>query len=133
MNLYEADQDDQETSEAISMTYEEYLEYKETLEAQVEISDAARKLATLPEFDLVVMKGYFTKEPERLAALMASGKINQKSFDTCTASLRAIGDFRNFLTEQLERGNLARNQLQSLEESYQEAVASGALSTSSMN
>ena len=133
MNLYGTQQIEEETSETVSMTYEEYLERKEVFEAQLEISNAARKLATIPEFELVVMKGYFAKEPERLAGMMASGKITQKSFDACTASLRAIADFRNFLTEQLERGELAQSELESLQEAYEEAVFSGALNTSSMN
>lgn len=132
MNLYES-QDADETSESVSMTYEEYLERKEVFEAQVEISDAARKLATIPEFELVVMNAYFTEEPRRLGALMASGKLAQKNFDNCAHDLQAIAHFRNFLKEQLERGNLARNELESLQEAYDEAVASGAMNPSSMN
>lgn len=132
MNLYEA-QDEDETSGPISLTYEEYLERKEVFEAQIEISDAARKLASIPEFDLVVMRAYFTEEPSRLGSMMASGRLTPKSFEGCSHSLQSIAHFRNFLKEQLERGNLARSELESLQESYDEAVASGALNTSSMN
>lgn len=131
MNLYES-QNTEETSESVTMTYEEYLERKEVFEAQVEISDAARKLATNPEFELVVMDAYFTKEPARLGALMASGRLPQKNFDNCAHDLQAIAHFRNFLKEQLERGNLARNELDSLQEAYDEAVTSGAMNPSSM-
>lgn len=132
MNLYEQGQDETEDTGPISMTYEEYLERKETYEAQLEISAAARKLATIPEFQLVVMGEYFTKEPQRLGELMASGRLAAKNFEGCANSLQAIAHFRNFLKEQLERENLVRSELDSLEEAYQEAVDSGVMNTSLM-
>lgn len=133
MELYEAGQDETENSEPVSMTYEEYLERKEVFEAQLEITKATRKLATIPEFDLVVMNQYFVVEPKRLGELMASGRLNQKAFEGAANSLQAIAHFRNFLREQLERGEFSRSELDSLNEAYQEAVDSGALATSSMN
>jgi len=133
MELYDAGQDETENSEPVSMTYEEYLERKEVFEAQLEITEATRKLATIPEFDLVVMNQYFVVEPKRLGELMASGRLNQKAFEGAANSLQAIAHFRNFLREQLERGEFSRSELDSLNEAYQEAVDSGALATSSMN
>lgn len=132
MNLYEAGQDEEGESQPVSMTYDEYLTYKEMLEAQIERSNAARKLAENPDFKIVVMEELFVNEPRRIGELMASGKLLQKSFDSCTQNLQSIGYLRTFLTEQLEKGQLAESQLESLEASYQEAVASGAMATSKM-
>lgn len=132
MNLYEAGQDEEGESEPVSMTYEEYLEYKEMLEAQIERAEAARKLAQNPDFQIVVMQELFVNEPRRIGELMASGKLPPKSFESCTQNLQSIGFLRSFLTEQLEKGQLAQSQLESLEAGYQEAVESGAMSTSKM-
>lgn len=133
MNLYEEGQDGESGEDVvISMSYEEYLLRKEELQIIIENADAAKKLSTIPEFQLVVMEGYFTQEPQRLAALMASGKIAEKSFDNCAKDLRSIAHLRSFLTEQLERGEVARGELESLEEAYEEAVASGAMNTNLM-
>lgn len=133
MNLYEQiGQSEEGSGEPIAMTYEEYLERKEVFEAQLEVTKAAHRLAENPDFQLVVMDHYFVKEPQRLAELMASGRLNQKSFENSSALLKSIGDFRSFLREQVERGNLAMNELESLENAYQEAVASGAFGVGQM-
>lgn len=133
MNLYEQiGQSEEGSGEPVAMTYEEYLERKEVFEAQLEVTEAARRLAENPDFQLVVMNHYFVKEPQRLAELMSSGRLNQKSFENSSALLKSIGDFRTFMREQVERGNLALNELESLENAYQEAVASGVFGVGQM-
>ena len=127
MNLYQNDGFVQETGEtqSTSMSYEEFLNYRKSCEDQIELGERAVRLAQNPDFIALVMEDYFVKEPHRLADLMSSGRITGKAFDGCVEDLKAIAHLRTFLKDYIDKANLARNELGSLQEAYDEAVAAG--------
>jgi hypothetical protein len=104
------------------MTVEEYQEYRTSCEEVIRQADAAIKLANNPEFKELVMDGYFTREPQRLGQLMASGRMNEKQFEQCSLDLKGIAGFRSYLMSFTQKGQIARNELRDLEEAYQAAV-----------
>ena len=127
MDLYqnqEIDDDDVigDEGETQGITFEEYSEYKETCEAVVAEAEKAARLAENPDFKAIMMDAYFTKEPARLAGMMASGRLNDKQFDECVKDLRAIGSSRSFLQSHIERGNVAKDELANLEIAWNEAT-----------
>lgn len=136
MNLYEAgnvlngDPGDEQPRE---FTYEEYLVYKKSCEEQIELGAKAIRLAQNPDFISLVMEDYFVKEPTRLAALMASGKITGKAFDGCAEDMKSIGHLRNFLTQYIHKADIARNELSGITEAYNEAVSSGVMNPEDLN
>ena len=118
MDLYNASTDFDEHGEEqeVVMTLEEYEDTKKSLQAIIDRSDAARRLAENDDFKALVMDGYLAAEPIRLAELMSSGRLNENSLDNCKYDLRAVGSFRNYMKMHIEQGNLARDELVSLEE-----------------
>lgn len=121
MNLYEQ-QDFNESEEEITLTQEEYEERKEMCKMLLVRAKAAAKLAENPDFKMIVMEEYFTKEPQRLGSLMASGKLNKANFDACVEDLRSIGHLRTFLQGFIEQGNIAKDELDQLEIARMEMV-----------
>lgn len=120
MDVY--DNYDDGEAETVPMTHEEYTDYKADCTAVLETADKAARLVENPDFVSVVMDGYLTEEPKRLALLMASGQLPPKAFDECVEDLRQIGGFKQYLSEQVQRGEIARNELKSLEEAYEASV-----------
>lgn len=118
MNLYE---ENNEPEQAL-LTFEEYEEYKKSCEELLRQADMAAKLAENPEFKEIVMGAYFEKEPQRLAGLMATGRLSEKQFDQCASDLRSIGSLRTFLQDFIQKGNIARDELNNLEIAWNEAV-----------
>ena len=119
MNLYEQTQmgDD---SEQISMTVEEYQEYRASCEHVIKQSEMAERLSKNPEFISLIMEDYFTREPHRLGGLMASGRLNENQFQECVKDLRGIAHLRTFLSTFIQKGNIARQELVNLEEARKE-------------
>lgn len=124
MNLYEASTvfDGTEDYEPTTLTLEEYEDAKKSLEIIVERSDMARRLNENKDFQELIIQGYLTDEPKRLAELMASGKLHEKNIANCVQDIDAIARFRNFLKMNIEQGNLARDELEALEEARDEAI-----------
>lgn len=122
MDLYNASTDFGDTEDPMILTLEEYEDAKKNLETIVARSDIARRLADHPDFQELIMQGYLHDEPLRLAELMASGRLQDKNMQNCMHELDAIGRFRNFLKLNIEQGNLARDELVSLEEARDEAI-----------
>jgi hypothetical protein len=120
MNLYE--QDGNDTEETAHMTVEQYQEYKASCEELLNQAKSAAKLAENPDFKNIVMDAYFTKEPQRLAGLMATGRLSDKQFDECVSELKAIGSLRTFLQDFIQKGNIAQSELENLEIAWNEAV-----------
>lgn len=136
MNLYQNDSFVEETENEVQQTeftYEEFLRYKSSCEDQIELGDRAKRLAQNPDFVALIMEDYFVKEPTRLAALMASGRITGKAFDGCVEDMKAIGHLRTFLTDYINKANLAKAELGSLQEAYDEALASGSMNPQDLN
>lgn len=129
MELYQGDDmgNGSDGAQPVSMSYEEYVEYRKTCEEQIALGVMSQKLAAIPEFKTLVMEDYFTKEPARLAALMTSGRLTGKAFDGAVDDLKAIGHFRKFLTLYIQKAEFARNELANLTEAYNAAVAAGAM------
>lgn len=113
-----------EEDEPMVLTLEDYEDAKKSLETIVARADKARRLSEHPDFKDLIMQGYLVDEPQRLAELMASGRINnQATLDGCAKELDSIGRFRNFMKLHIEQGNLAKDELVALEEARDEAIA----------
>lgn len=123
MNLYDASAQgvDEEESQ-VSMTLEEVDSYLEECDALVIKAKAAQKLAEDPNFIMIVMEDYFTKEPHRLGSLMASGKLTKQGFDGAVEDLRSIGHLRKFLQDYIQKGTIAIEEKAQLEEARREAI-----------
>lgn len=115
-------------SEEVMMSFEEYQEYKASCEYVIALGEKAAKLATNPDFITIVMEEYLTKEPARLGGLMASGRVTPKQFDECVEDLRGIANLRNFLGSFIQKANIARSELDQLEEARQLAIEAGVVS-----
>lgn len=120
-NLYEASLG-QESEEPIELTIEEYEEQKAHHQMVLEMGEAAHRLASNEDFKMLVVQGYLTDEPKRLAELMASGRLHKTNLDDCKDNLRSIGDFRQFMRRFLEDGAQAAEELKMLEEARDEAI-----------
>lgn len=121
MDLYNASLGENENSE-IELTLEQYEEAKAHYSTITQRADAARRLADNADFKTLVMEGYLTDEPVRLAELMASGRLNEKTVVDCSRQIVAVGEFRNFMKNIIEQGNMAANELALLEEARDEAI-----------
>jgi len=121
MDLYNASMGE-EAPEEIELTLEQYEEAKTHYESIITRADAARRLADNQDFKDLVMVGYFEDEPKRLAELMASGRLPNSGFDGCVEDMKSIGRFRNYMKMHIQQGQLARDELTSLEEARDEAI-----------
>jgi hypothetical protein len=121
MDLYNASLGGEEP-ETIELTHEQYEEAKDHFSTVIQRADAARRLAENDDFVALVMEGYLTDEPKRLAELIASGRLNDKVRDDCSRQLVSIGDFRGYMKNIIEQGNFARDEMISLEEARDEAI-----------
>lgn len=122
MDLYNASQGNEDEDEGIVLTLEEYEDAKASLSKIIDRADAARRLVKNEDFNNLVMIGYLTDEPKRLAELMASGRLPSANMDNCLKEMAAIGAFRNYMKMHIEQGNMARDELSALEEARQEAI-----------
>jgi len=121
MDLYNASTGEENES-PIELTLEQYEEAKEHYSTIIERADAARRLADNEDFKSLVMDGYLTDEPQRLAELVSSGRLNEKVRDDCYRQLVSIGDFRNYMKNIIEQGNMARDEMVALEQARDEAI-----------
>jgi hypothetical protein len=120
MNLYDQNSPENGESTEQPMTVEEYQEYRLTVEHVLKQSEMAERLSKNPEFISLIMEDYFTREPARLGSLMASGRLNEQQFQGCIQDLRGISHLRVFLSTFIQKGNIARSELASLDEARQE-------------
>ena len=121
MDLYNASMGTEEEA-PIELTLEQYEEAKTHYSTITDRAEAARRLADNPDFQNLVMQGYLTDEPSRLAELMASGRLNDKVFDDCSRQIRSIADFRDYMKNIIEQGNMAADELKDLEMARDEAI-----------
>ena len=113
MNLYQDGAEEAfEDEPQVSMTLEEVNSYLEACDELVVKAKAAQKLS----------EDYFTKEPQRLGSLMASGKLTRQGFDGAVEDLRSIGHLRTFLQEFIQKGNIALEEKVQLEEARRQAI-----------
>lgn len=121
MDLYNAS-NGFEHEEEIPLTLEEYEDAKAHLQVVIARADAAKRLANNEDFKSLFIQGYLTEKPRQLAELMASGRLMEKNIEGCKKQLEAIGYARNYFKEHLEQGQLAVEELQSLEEAREAAI-----------
>lgn len=121
MNLYEASQGTEEES-PIELTIEQYEEAKAHYATIINRADAARRLADNADFQSLILAGYLTDEPQRLAELITSGRLNEKVSENCSRQLVSIGDFRNYMKNIMDQGNMAHYELVALEEARELAI-----------
>jgi hypothetical protein len=121
MDLYNASLGHEEP-ETIELTHEQYEEAKSHFADIIAKGDAARRLAENEDFKLLIMQGYFVDEPNRMAELMASGRLNEKVFDNCTSSIKSVADFRTYMKNIMEQARMAHDELKGLEEARDEAI-----------
>lgn len=124
MNIYENSSEYGEEEPTAGMSFEEYQDHKAACEELIAKAKAASKLVEDPNFNSIIMEDYFTKEPQRLGSLMASGRMTKQGFDGAVEDLRAIGHLRGFLQDFIQKGNIARDELAQLEAAYQEYLDS---------
>lgn len=122
MDLYQASLGEEAPNE-IELTLEQYEEAKEHYSSITERADAARRLADNADFQILIMTGYLTNEPQRLAELIASGRLNEKTLNDCSRQLVSIGDFRSYMKNIIDQGNMAADELKDLEIARDEAIA----------
>ena len=108
------------------MTYAEYEEYKVTCLEVIAEAESAARLAKNTDFNATIMDTYFDKEPKRLGSIMASGHQTPKAFDGAVEDLRSIGHLKTFLSHLIQKGQIAQNELEGLEEAYEEATNAAA-------
>lgn len=124
MDLYNASTDlDEYEEEMPHLTLEEYEDQRASYQIVVTNAEKAKRLSENQDFIDLVMTGYFTEEPDRLASLLSSGKLPERNKVGCVAELDAIGRFRAYLQTFADQGATAREELASLEEAREEAIA----------
>lgn len=125
MDLYNASMGEEEP-ETIDLTHEQYEEAKIHFADIIAMGDAARRLAKNVDFDLLVMQGYLVNEPIRLADLLASGRLNDKTADDVIETIKAVGKFRNYMKDIIEQSSIAADELTGLEEARDIAIKEAA-------
>jgi len=119
---YEGEGDVGAPAETTFTSYEEFEAYKSSCLAVIEQAKAAERLASNPDFQTVIMKAYFEDEPRRLASLMASGRVTDNDFNACAQDIKAIGSLNAFLSQYVQKGIIAQEELEMLEEARQAAL-----------
>lgn len=117
MDLYESGIP-QEQQEDVALTFEEYEDHKKSCEEILEQADAAARLTNNPDFKALIIGTYMQDEPKRLGQLIASGRLTPKATEDAFADLKAIGNLNTFMSNQLQRGNIARQELKDLQEAW---------------
>lgn len=125
MDFYQASLNQDNQQEEVMLTMEEYEERKEVLKDIVACGEAAMRLTENEDFRLLVLEGYLTNEPRRLADLIASGRIHKTIKEDCSTKLSSIGDFRNYMKNHIEQAEAAKDELKALEEAKEEAIKAG--------
>ena len=113
--------------EVQELTHEQYTQYKASCETVIEQAKQVKRLSENPDFIAIIMELYFVGEPQRLAGLMASGKITDKIFDDCASDLKGIGSIRAFLSDFVQKGIVAQDELDNVNIAWNEAVANGSV------
>lgn len=121
-NLYNASLGQEAEEEPIELTVEQYEEGKAHYKTIIARGEAAKRLTDNPDFDMLIMQGYLVNEPQRLAELMASGRLNDQTFDKCAKGIESVGAFRNFMKMHIEQGRMAQDELESLEAARDESI-----------
>lgn len=123
---YDGDTDLGAPTDTTFTNFEEFEAYKATVLEVVEQAKACMRLNDNPDFQSVIMKAYLEDEPRRIGALMASGRCTPKVFDECVEDLRGIGNLASFLSQYAQKGVIANEELEALEEARKAAIEEGA-------
>lgn len=126
MDLYNATFGSEEQPE-MAMTMEEFEMAKAELEDTIKRGEAAQRLASNPDFKMLMLEGYFKAETERLVDLLTSGKISRNVREGCAEELDAIGKAKSYFSTAVIAANSARDELKDLEAARDEALEAGGL------
>ena len=126
MDLHEASQAVENKPEPVEITYEDYQERVKVLKSFIKRGEAALRLVENEDYKAVILQSYCTEEPERLAGLMASGKINQDTFDDCVADLKAIAFYKNHMRYITGSHEHNKQMLKQLEKDYNQSIEEAA-------
>lgn len=125
MELYNASLGTEE-DEVIELTHEQFEEAKAHFADIIAKGEAARRLSHNDDFQLLILTGYLDEEPSRMAALMASGKANDKVFDDCADAIKAVAKFRMYMKNIITQSEMAEEELESLEKARDLAIKEAA-------
>lgn len=117
MNLYNGSTDG-ESQEEVGITFEEYEAHKKACEEVIAQSDIAARLTNNPDFQALIIGVYMQDEPKRLGQLIASGRLTPKATEDAFADLKSVGNLNRFMSNQLQRGDIARQELKDLQEAW---------------
>lgn len=123
MNIYESDEDNEAP---VEITMEQLNQLRDDCKDIIETADAAKRLLDNSDFVKVMQVGYFDKEPKRLGALIASGRMPANAVDGAVEDLKSIGSCVNFLNDVVQKGVIAQSELDAAEAAYNEAIAAEA-------
>lgn len=91
-----------------------------------EFGAAVERLRSNKDFKKVVEQGYFEREPIRLVHLKADPAVQGPDAQrSIVAQMDAIGAFSAFLTQSLQRSEIARKQVAEGEAMVEELAAAG--------
>lgn len=121
-NYYEASMGDEHENLEAPLSHEEYIEQKESLLPAIEIGEKVKRLSENPDFISIFMEGYFSAEPQRLASLLASGKLPEKNKENIIKDFDGIARCRSFLQAFADNAHQARIELANLEAAREEAI-----------
>lgn len=122
MNLYDNSLPQEADEQPTEITFEEYEKLKAEYSVVLENLEALRRLNENPDFQRIIMTGYMDEEVQRLAALMASGKLPDASVKASVEQIAAVGHLKNHLRFLLDQGNLAQEEIRGLEIAYNASV-----------
>ncbi len=122
MNIYDNYQDNDDHSTTIDITVEDVKNIQIQCEGLINLGKAASKLINNKEFMLVIIDDYFEKEPERLGRLLATGKLNDSNFDGAINDLKSIGNLKTYLSELIQKGEIAQDELKAANQALQESI-----------
>lgn len=113
-------------TETTFTNFEEFEAYKKTVLSVVEQAKCCMRLMENKDFQTVIMEAYLRDEPRRLGELMGSGRLTPKAFEESAEDLRGIGNLFQFLSQYAQKGVLAQEELEGLEEARKAALEQGA-------
>lgn len=114
--------DFEEDNGPVGLTLEEFEAHREACTSIVDQADAAVDLFDNPQFKTLIVDGFMQAEPHALADKIASGKFNENSQKNMFLQLQGIGFLREFLSDIIAKGNLARDELVALEEAREQSI-----------
>jgi hypothetical protein len=103
---------------------------RENMKQQIEMRAAVQRLIKNPDFRKVIEQEFMLKECARYAQSSADPALPEKSQKDALALAQAPGHLKRFLSVSIQMGNVAEDQLQSIDDALDEARAETAVNGS---